>query len=368
VMRVQLNSSKAQVEAMDVDGEMRSVVASTPAEWRELMAGNNYRFDSLQFAKFSSMMLVYHVIKGSKRDTSRGAALSSTPLPSHDHGLLHELSDDDDDDVRVQTKRMRTASHGGPPAPPASNLKRDEPAPPPPQPQQHAPGPLGMFESPCVRASSAFMPSPMVRYSLFSGPTESPAIRSSAFRGPGESPATGSSLFRGPGESPAVGSSMFRNPLESPAIASSVWRGPMESPAIGSSLWRDSPATRPLTFPGESPATRPVAFPGPGGESPAARPISFPGESPGIRSSAFPGPLQSPIRGSGSFFSPGMVSLRPPKVPSLGEEKGGQADALFSVSDAMLEDVIEPALGSAFSAESQQQDPFWDNFLSQLQQ
>mmetsp|Transcript_37836 Transcript_37836/g.89542 ORF Transcript_37836/g.89542 Transcript_37836/m.89542 type:complete len:1016 (+) Transcript_37836:94-3141(+) len=378
MIAVRLNTDKAGPDAQDVDVEMRSVVAGRPSEWAELMSGNTYRFDSLQFAKFSSMMLVYHVIKGSKREATQRAlqpaserSLGPTPMP------VQELSEDEDMEFAMSApapKRPRGSVAAAMRMPPIKHEEASASAPiqqhipqPPPKPAQPTPA---IFESPMIR-SSGFMPSPMVRYSVFNNaPSESPMTRSSAFPGPLESPAIRSSLYRGPGESPAIGSSLWR---DSPAMSSSIWRGPAESPACNPSVFRgpgDSPYTGASPYAGaclwrgaDSPATRPVAFPG---ESPSVRPSSFPMQSPSVRAvMASPGTI---------LASPAGRHIRsPPRVPSLGasheKEHAGMMEPMFSFSDSMLEDVVDQSLGSAFAADTHNasKDPFWDNFLTQLQ-
>mmetsp|Transcript_34318 Transcript_34318/g.107555 ORF Transcript_34318/g.107555 Transcript_34318/m.107555 type:complete len:282 (-) Transcript_34318:992-1837(-) len=66
-LRVLLGLSSGRMEE-EKDGEKTGLVAMNRNEWYKLQEVNNYRFEELQFAKFSSMMLVYHIIKGVKRD------------------------------------------------------------------------------------------------------------------------------------------------------------------------------------------------------------------------------------------------------------------------------------------------------------
>jgi len=56
--------------SQEADATVDSVAISAD-DWHELQASNNYSFAELQFAKFSSMMLVYHLIKGWERSASR---------------------------------------------------------------------------------------------------------------------------------------------------------------------------------------------------------------------------------------------------------------------------------------------------------
>ena len=52
----------------DADKDIVCPVAQTQAEWVAVQEQHGYFFDDLQFAKFSSMMLVYHFIKGWRKE------------------------------------------------------------------------------------------------------------------------------------------------------------------------------------------------------------------------------------------------------------------------------------------------------------
>ncbi|KAJ1476687.1 hypothetical protein T484DRAFT_2024046 [Baffinella frigidus] len=62
--------------APEEDAE-RDTLALSQDDWLEAQVESNYSFDALQFAKYSSMMLVYHLIKG----WERGAAPPRSPPP-----------------------------------------------------------------------------------------------------------------------------------------------------------------------------------------------------------------------------------------------------------------------------------------------
>lgn len=67
VVRAQLNASVRQVMA-ERDADIACPLAQSCEDWLTVQEQNSYKFDDVQYAKFSSMMLVYHLIKGWKKE------------------------------------------------------------------------------------------------------------------------------------------------------------------------------------------------------------------------------------------------------------------------------------------------------------
>jgi len=88
VLRVLLGLTGGRVEDKE---EKTGLVGMSRSEWVRLQEVNNYRFEELQFAKFSSMMLVYHIIKGVKRDL--GFSSSLRPLPQLQQAVSEDALD-----------------------------------------------------------------------------------------------------------------------------------------------------------------------------------------------------------------------------------------------------------------------------------
>eukprot|EP00277_Geminigera_cryophila_P043578 CAMPEP_0173075290 /NCGR_PEP_ID=MMETSP1102-20130122/11556_1 /TAXON_ID=49646 /ORGANISM="Geminigera sp., Strain Caron Lab Isolate" /LENGTH=724 /DNA_ID=CAMNT_0013944585 /DNA_START=175 /DNA_END=2346 /DNA_ORIENTATION=- len=61
-------SSMASAVATERDSDIACPVAQTLQDWMQVQEQHGYKFDDLQFAKFSSMMMVYHMIKGWKKE------------------------------------------------------------------------------------------------------------------------------------------------------------------------------------------------------------------------------------------------------------------------------------------------------------
>ena len=57
-----------RVVAQERDADIACPVAQTAQDWVQVQKQNGYKFEDLQFAKFSSMMLVYHLIKGWRKE------------------------------------------------------------------------------------------------------------------------------------------------------------------------------------------------------------------------------------------------------------------------------------------------------------
>ena len=70
VVRAHLLPSGAApgVVAQERDADIACPVAQTAQDWVQVQKQNGYKFEDLQFAKFSSMMLVYHLIKGWRKE------------------------------------------------------------------------------------------------------------------------------------------------------------------------------------------------------------------------------------------------------------------------------------------------------------
>jgi len=54
--------------ATECDSDIACPVAQTWQAWMQVQEQHGYQFNDLQFAKFSSMMMVYHLIKGWKKE------------------------------------------------------------------------------------------------------------------------------------------------------------------------------------------------------------------------------------------------------------------------------------------------------------
>jgi len=67
--------------APERDADVVCPIAQTPQDWLQVQEQHGYKFDDLQFAKFSSMMLVYHLIKGWKKEFTAPRYVSA---PSYD--------------------------------------------------------------------------------------------------------------------------------------------------------------------------------------------------------------------------------------------------------------------------------------------
>jgi len=65
--------------APERDPDVVCPVAQTPEDWLQVQEQHAYKFDDLQFAKFSSMMLVYHLIKGWKKEFTAPSRYVSGP-------------------------------------------------------------------------------------------------------------------------------------------------------------------------------------------------------------------------------------------------------------------------------------------------
>jgi len=106
VVRVQLAATSRYV-AQERDVDIACTIAVTPEAWLTEQEVNGYKFHDLQFAKFSSMMLVYHIIKGWKKDFT--APPRQTAVPSSSAAAPHRLhanmeeEEDDDDEARLTT-------------------------------------------------------------------------------------------------------------------------------------------------------------------------------------------------------------------------------------------------------------------------
>jgi len=97
VVRAQLMPPGAAPRAVtrERDADIACPVAQTAQDWVSVQKQHGYKFEDLQFAKFSSMMLVYHLIKGwrkeftapprqaSSADYDSDDASDDTPPPSH---------------------------------------------------------------------------------------------------------------------------------------------------------------------------------------------------------------------------------------------------------------------------------------------
>lgn len=67
VVRAHLNATVRPVMA-ERDADIACPLAQSCDDWLSVQEQNSYKFDDLQYAKFSSMMLVYHLIKGWKKE------------------------------------------------------------------------------------------------------------------------------------------------------------------------------------------------------------------------------------------------------------------------------------------------------------
>jgi len=68
-VRVQLQAPGCvSTVAIERDADIACPVAQTSQDWMQVQEQHGYKFDDLQFAKFSSMMMVYHMIKGWKKE------------------------------------------------------------------------------------------------------------------------------------------------------------------------------------------------------------------------------------------------------------------------------------------------------------
>ena len=67
--------------APERDADVVCPIAQTPQDWLQVQEQHGYKFDDLQFAKFSSMMLVYHLIKGWTKEFTAPRYVSA---PSYD--------------------------------------------------------------------------------------------------------------------------------------------------------------------------------------------------------------------------------------------------------------------------------------------
>jgi hypothetical protein len=81
VVRAVLHTSGQMRTEKDID--ITCPLAQNCAEWLKAQENHCYRFDDIQFAKFSSMMLVYHLIKGWKKEfTVPPRPTSDRPAPA----------------------------------------------------------------------------------------------------------------------------------------------------------------------------------------------------------------------------------------------------------------------------------------------
>mmetsp|Transcript_11620 Transcript_11620/g.18237 ORF Transcript_11620/g.18237 Transcript_11620/m.18237 type:complete len:824 (+) Transcript_11620:189-2660(+) len=90
ILNALLNSDSKPISE-EKDAERPCPVVCSRRELYSMMQQNNYRFSSLQFAKFSSMMIVYHVIKGWKKDqtaTSGAKPMQAITVPDDD--MMHD--------------------------------------------------------------------------------------------------------------------------------------------------------------------------------------------------------------------------------------------------------------------------------------
>jgi len=63
-----LDSGMSCTVATECDSDIACPVAQTRQDWMQVQEQHGYQFNDLQFAKFSSMMMVYHMIKGWKKE------------------------------------------------------------------------------------------------------------------------------------------------------------------------------------------------------------------------------------------------------------------------------------------------------------
>jgi len=63
-----LDSGMSCTVATECDSDITCPVAQTWQDWMQVQEQHGYKFQDFQFAKFSSMMMVYHMIKGWKKE------------------------------------------------------------------------------------------------------------------------------------------------------------------------------------------------------------------------------------------------------------------------------------------------------------
>jgi hypothetical protein len=81
VLRVMMVAPGTMIRSVapERDPDVVCPVAQTPEDWLQVQEQHAYKFDDLQFAKFSSMMLVYHLIKGWKKEFTAPSRFVSSP-------------------------------------------------------------------------------------------------------------------------------------------------------------------------------------------------------------------------------------------------------------------------------------------------
>jgi len=70
--------------AQERDADIACPVAQTAQDWVQVQKQHGYMFEDLQFAKFSSMMLVYHLIKGWRKEFSAPVRQAAADYDSDD--------------------------------------------------------------------------------------------------------------------------------------------------------------------------------------------------------------------------------------------------------------------------------------------
>jgi hypothetical protein len=99
VLRVMMVAPGTMIRSVapERDPDVVCPVAQTPEDWLQVQEQHAYKFDDLQFAKFSSMMLVYHLIKGWKKEFTApsryvsGSACETLPQSTGPRGTCKQL-------------------------------------------------------------------------------------------------------------------------------------------------------------------------------------------------------------------------------------------------------------------------------------
>jgi len=150
---VQLRAQGYYARAAPEEDVELETLALSQDDWLEAQAESNYSFDGHQFAKFSSMMLVYHLIKG----WERGAVVRASPplrsslrAPANDSMLAIEVGTPEEEE--------RASS----PEEPAPKRRRAEPAAPDASLPWHNEAPAerssGSMDEPCAPPPPPMMP------------------------------------------------------------------------------------------------------------------------------------------------------------------------------------------------------------------
>jgi len=74
-----LDSGMSCTVATECDSDIACPVAQTWQAWMQVQEQHGYKFQDFQFAKFSSMMMVYHLIKGRKKEYTAPPCQISVP-------------------------------------------------------------------------------------------------------------------------------------------------------------------------------------------------------------------------------------------------------------------------------------------------